>query len=429
MNKHDSERIAGLLEINGYKKATNGEQYIDLVIFNTCCVREKAANKLYGNAIRYANKKKDGRDFLIAIGGCLAQKEAKKISRKIPEVDIIFGTSKIGILPEIIEKTKFKSSPVIETEMDGDIFSSSLPSKRENEISAWVQISTGCNNYCTYCIVPYVRGAERSRPFDEIIAEVDELAKDGVKEITLLGQNVNSYGNDLGINSYFSKLLLRLDEIEGINRIRFTTSHPKDLSLEIVEIVKNSKNICEHFHLPVQSGSSRILAKMNRSYNQSYFLDLISNIRDLIPGVAVTTDIIVGFPGEDEQDFIETLKILDIARFDNAFTFIYSPRSKTRAALLKETIDDQEKTDRFKRLLERQNQISLEINKELIGQSFEVLVEGRSKKNKDLLTGRTRKNKIVHFPGSDNLIHQLVRVTIKEAFTWYLGGEIDGGYK
>ncbi len=424
MNKHDSERIAGTLENVGFMPHDNVDNEIDLVIFNTCCVREKADNRLYGNALKLANLKKKNSNFLLAIGGCLAQKEAIAIKDKIPEVDIIFGTSNIASLPELIEKASVSKGTIINTDFDTDPPVTSLPSKRDSQISAWIPISTGCNNYCTYCVVPYVRGKEKSRPLQEIVSDVESLADDGVKEITLLGQNVNSYGLDLGHKDYFSQLLSYLNEIKYLERIRFITSHPKDLTDKVIETVKNCNKICEHFHLPIQAGSDNILKSMNRGYTQNDYLKLISKIKSKIPESAITTDIMVGFPGETESDFQETLKVVEFARFDQAYTFIYSHRSGTKAANLNDQIEDEVKTDRFQRLIKLQNQISAEINKGLINHKVDILVEGRSRKNKNLLSGRTRTNKIVHFPGPNKLIHQLVSVIIKESLTWYLNGVV-----
>jgi len=422
MNKHDSEKIAGLLVEKGHEPVDNIE-LADLIIFNTCSVREHAAQRLYSRVSALKPLKEKRPDLIIAVGGCLAQQEGRKIQKKLPFVDLVFGTHNLSHLPELIDQARLGSNVCeILTESNGML--THLPSFRKDWWRAWLAVTIGCDNFCTYCIVPYLRGRERSREKREILAEVERLAQEGVKEITLLGQNVNSYGRDLYRSGQFASLLQEIDRIEGIERIRFLTSHPRDLSDEIIEAVAVGKKICEHFHLPVQAGSDRILELMNRGYTQEHYLNLIDKIRENIPSVSITTDIIVGFPGETEEDFRETLKVVERARFDQAFTFLFSPREGTPAAKINNQVPQEVKNRRFKELLELQNRISLERNLPYKGKKVEVLVEGPSKKEARLLSGRTRTNKLVHFFGSFSSPGDLVEVEIEEAHTYYLKGSV-----
>ncbi|MBI4744449.1 MAG: tRNA (N6-isopentenyl adenosine(37)-C2)-methylthiotransferase MiaB [Actinobacteria bacterium] len=425
MNKFDSERIAGLMSATGYR-LTNEVNSSNLVIFNTCCVRKHAEQRLYGRIGELKRLKKNNPNLKIAVGGCLAQSEGRKIQEKFPYVDIVFGTHNLNDLPQLVEKALVENtkSSLCETS------SSVLDSKdlecviRKDKHHAWVPITIGCNNSCSYCIVPYVRGKERSYPKEDIFEFVRNLSLDGAVEITLLGQNVNSYGNDIYGKPEFSSLLKEISGIDGIKRVRFTTSHPKDLTDEIIDNVSRYPNICEHIHLPVQAGSDRVLKLMNRKYTKDYYLGLVEKIRKNIQDVSITTDIIVGFPGETEDDFKETLEVVEKSRFDQAFTFIYSSRKGTKAETMKDEVKYEVKAERFNRLLCLQNQISLEENKKYLGRTLEVLVEGSSKKDSNILSGRTRNNKVVNFEGSFDLAHKLVDVKIEEAFTWFLKGSV-----
>lgn len=426
MNEHDSEVIAAILENIGYCASSSAEE-ADLIIINTCAVRKKPEDKVASLLGKYASLKSANKDLIIAVGGCMTQLEdtAIYIKERFHYVDLIFGTHALSHLPRLLEKAGQEKETIIDIE---EYYSSreDLPVLRNKAIQAWVPVIYGCNNYCSYCIVPYVRGHERSRRFEEIISEARSLAKRGYIELTLLGQNVNSYGHDLNGNYTFADLLSELNQIEGLERIRFLTSHPKDLSSQLIETVRRGEKICEHFHLPVQSGSNSILNKMNRRYSREQYLDLIEAIKFTVPGVSITSDIIVGFPGETEKDLMETIDLLKIARFDNAFSFIYSPRNKTAAAEMKDNLDHREKEARLQRLNEIQHKISKEVNFLLTGKTVEVLVEGPSKSDPNVQTGRTRTNKLVHFAGSENLSGKLLPITITEARTWNLFGKLEG---
>jgi len=350
---------------------------------------------------------------------------AKYIKERFHFVDLIFGTHALSHLPRLLEQALQERETVIDIEEYYDS-REDLPIAHSKPFQAWLPVIYGCNNYCSYCVVPYVRGREKSRKFEEVISEARSLAKRGYIELTLLGQNVNSYGHDLQDKHSFSDLLSELNQIAGLERIRFLTSHPKDLSPELIETVRRGKKICEHFHLPVQSGSNSILHKMNRRYSREQYLDLVETIKSSIPGVSITSDIIVGFPGETENDLLETIDLIQKAQFDNAFSFIYSPRNKTAAADLTDNLDHREKEIRLQRLNEIQHNISKEINFRLTDRTVEVLVEGPSKNNPKIQTGRTRTNKLVHFEGSGNLSGKLVALTITEARTWNLFGTLEG---
>jgi tRNA-2-methylthio-N6-dimethylallyladenosine synthase len=422
MNKHDSERIAGLLVEEGYEPTENVES-ADVIVFNTCSVREHAAQRVYGRVGVLKALKDKKPDLVIAIGGCLAQQEGKKIQSRFPHVGVVFGTHNLSNLPKLIKQAQENSKKTIcELLAESDESLASLPSLRQEQWRAWVPITTGCNNFCSYCIVPYVRGREHSRKIEDILVEAEKLSQEGVIEITLLGQNVNSYGHDLYGKSNFALLLREIDKIDGLNRVRFMTSHPRDLGEDVIEAVAASSNICEHFHLPVQAGSDRILKLMNRGYTQEQYLNLVGSIRKAIPFASITTDIIVGFPGETEEDFEETLRVVEKAKFDQAFTFLYSPREGTPAATMDEQVQPAVKNKRFKRLLESLSRIYLEQNRFYCGKTIEVLVEDSSKKSPAFLTGRTRTNKVVNFAGSTDLVQQLVEVEIDEAHVWYLKG-------
>ncbi|MCL6472488.1 MAG: tRNA (N6-isopentenyl adenosine(37)-C2)-methylthiotransferase MiaB [Firmicutes bacterium] len=423
MNKHDSERIAGLLTEHGYSQ-TDDPNAAQIIIFNTCTVREHAEDRFFGNLNNLRARKRNDPNLIIAVGGCVAQKERELIFKKAPHTDIVFGTHNMPNLGHMIESVEQGRTAICEIADAIEIMPTTLPSVREEKHHAWVPIIIGCNNFCTYCIVPLTRGRELSRPLEDIIAEVERLVADGVIEITLLGQNVNSYGRDIYKKSEFAKLLNELNNIAGLQRIRFTTSHPKDLTDDIIEAVASNKKVCEHIHLPVQAGSNRILKAMNRKYTKEEYLKTVKKIYAAIPGVSLTTDIMVGFPGETEADFLDTLDVVEKARYDSAFTFIFSPREGTLAAKMENQIPAQIKADRFDRLVKLQNNLSFEKNKELLGRDVEVFVEGVSKKNPNMLTGRTRTNKVVNFAGSNDLIHKEAIINITEAHTWFLKGEL-----
>lgn len=423
MNKHDSERMAGLLVDRGYRQADDMDG-AEIIIFNTCAVRGHAEDRFFGNLNNLKQLKKDNPNAVIAVGGCVAQKERELIFEKAPHVDIVFGTHNMPNLGHMIESVENGRRAICDITDEIEIMSTTLPSIREEAHHAWVPIIIGCNNFCSYCIVPHTRGREISRSIEDIVSEVEQLVSGGVIEITLLGQNVNSYGRDLYKKSEFAKLLLALNDVTGLRRIRFTTSHPKDLTDDIIEVIAGGKKICEHIHLPVQAGSNRILKAMNRKYTKEKYLDTVEEIYSAIPGVSLTTDIMVGFPGETEEDFMHTLDVVEKARYDSAFTFIFSPREETLAAKMEGQIPAPVKADRFDRLVKLQNSISLEKNVELIGRDIEVFVEGVSKKNAEVLTGRTRTNKVVNFKAPKDLIHAEATVHITEAHTWFLTGEL-----
>ncbi|MGI6142939.1 MAG: tRNA (N6-isopentenyl adenosine(37)-C2)-methylthiotransferase MiaB [bacterium] len=423
MNERDSETLAGILADLGYMRAASEEE-ADLIIFNTCCVRETAERKIYGRLNELRPLKSKRPDLLIGVGGCMAQKDKERVLNRAPHVDFVFGTHNIQELPQLISRAAAVPEPVVQVWEEGQASLLELPTQREGKLKAFVTITYGCTNFCTYCIVPYVRGKERSRSPQDIIKEVTQLAQDGYKEVTLLGQNVNTYGRDLGTGISFAQLLRAVNQVAGIRRIRYTTSHPRDFSDEIIEAVRDCAKVCEHFHLPIQSGSNRILERMNRGYTREDYLDLVKRIREKVPNNSITTDIIVGFPGEEEEDFAATLDLVRQVGFDNAFTFVFSPRSGTPAASMKEQVPEGVKKERLNRLMDLQDRISRDINEKLRGKEVEVLVEGTSKKEESFLTGRTRTNKLVLFPGEEKLIGELVTVRITRPQTWNLYGEL-----
>lgn len=425
MNEHDSEKLLGMLKQMAYEE-TDKREDADLIIFNTCCVRENAELKVYGNIGALKNLKKKNNDLNIAVCGCMMQQPeiVSSIKKKYPFVDLVFGTHNIHRFPELLANSQTSNNMLVEVwEEEGEIIEG-VPSMRKYGLKAFVNIMFGCNNFCTYCIVPYTRGRERSRNMDDIIGEVKNLAENGTKEITLLGQNVNSYGKTLEGNIQFADLLLELNKVEGIERIRFMTSHPKDLSEPLIDAIASGDKLCEHIHLPFQAGSNNVLKTMNRGYTKESYLALVEKIKSKIPGVALTTDIIVGFPGESDEDFEDTLDLVRKVRFDSAFTFLYSIRKGTPAAEMKEQVDDKVKHERFNRLVDEVNKISAEINQGYIGKVVEVLVEDRSKTNTDKLMGRTRQNKLVNFDGDESLIGKIVNVKIIESKTFSLNGEV-----
>lgn len=424
MNTEDSEKLSGMLKNLGYKKAASRDE-ASLIIFNTCAVRENPEHKVYGNLGLLKALKKQKPELIIAIGGCMMQQSgmAEKIKKSYPFVDIIFGTYNIHRFPELLNNAIQSNSSIIEiwdkeTEIIEDI-----PISHNSTLKAYVTIMYGCNNFCTYCIVPYTRGRERSRTFDSIVSEIEGLAKRGYREITLLGQNVNSYGKDLP-DMNFSKLLRKINTINGIERIRFMTSHPKDLSEDVITAMKECIKVCPHVHLPVQSGSTEILRKMNRGYTKEQYLRLVEKIKSEIPGVALTTDLIVGFPGETEQDFLETLDIVSRVEFESIYTFIYSIREGTPAAKHEDQIPEDIKSARFKRLLELVNKIGEKKTSEYMDKTVEVLVEEPSKLEDFVMSGRTLSGKLVYFSGGDEtLIGKLVNVKITKTQMYTLLGE------
>jgi tRNA-2-methylthio-N6-dimethylallyladenosine synthase len=427
MNKHDSERIAGMLAERGLAPAAEGE-IGDVVVFNTCCVRENADERLYGQVSSLSGMRRD-RGTIIAVGGCMAQRDGSALLRQLPMIDVVFGTHNIARLPGLIDAAAETPRAIVEVSdpSDGD-FTFDLPSSREHPWHAWVPIAVGCDNFCTYCIVPRVRGRERSRDFDGIVDEVRRLVADGVVEVTLLGQNVNSYGRDLYERPRFAELL-RAVAATGVERTRFTTSHPKDLSHDTIAAMAETPQVCRHLHLPVQSGSDRVIEAMNRHYTQAGYLALVERLYAAMPDLALTTDLIVGFPGETEQDFEETMRVVEAARYDAAFTFIYSPREGTPAATMADQVPRDVTQARFERLVTAIQGSALAKNQPLVGSTQRVLVEGASKRDPSVLMGRTGSNKVVHAPapkGVDpaDLGGMFVDVAIEDAQTWFLMGTL-----
>lgn len=424
MNEEDSEKLSGMLKKQGYTRALVRE-YANLIIFNTCCVRENAELKVYGNLGALKKLKEKNSELIIAVCGCMMQQKdmAETIIKKFPFVDIVFGTHNAYKFPEYLNRVKQESKSVIEVQDKEDGIVEGLPIDRESNVKAFVTIMYGCNNFCTYCIVPYVRGRERSRKPEDIEKEIKELVSRGYKEITLLGQNVNSYGKDLEPKLNFAELLRRINEIEGLERVRFMTSHPKDLTDDVIEAIAECGKLCEYIHLPVQSGSTNLLKKMNRNYTKEQYLELIYRIKKAIPNVAISTDIIVGFPGETEEDFEETLSLAKEVQYDSAFTFIYSRRKGTPADEMVDQVDDGIKHDRFNRLVEVINASSAQKNKEYEGITVDVLVEGLSKNDETKLMGRTRTGKLVNFSGEKESIGKIVNIKITKANSFSLVGE------
>ncbi|HEX2048032.1 MAG TPA: tRNA (N6-isopentenyl adenosine(37)-C2)-methylthiotransferase MiaB [Acidimicrobiales bacterium] len=399
MNVHDSERLAGLLEADGMVAADDVED-ADVVLLNTCCIRENADNKLYGNLGHLAAIKDRKPGMQIAVAGCLAQKDRELIQARAPQVDVVFGTHNVGRAAELLHEASATGSPVMEILEEDTAFPSALPVRRELPYTAWVTIQIGCDNACAFCIVPAVRGKEISRPFDEVVDEVRSLAAAGTVEVTLLGQNVNSYGRDLTRRRpLFADLLRAVGEVDGIRRVRFTSPHPKDLRPETIAALAETPAACEHLHLPLQAGSDRTLAAMHRGYTADRYLQRLAAAREAVPDLAVTTDLIVGFPGETDDDFERTLEVVAEASYDSAYTFVFSPRPGTQAAEMTDRFVPPEvvgeRFDRLKVVVERS---ALARHRARVGRVEEVLVEGPSKKDPSVATGRTRQNKLVHFP-------------------------------
>jgi len=402
MNVHDSERMAGLLEAAGYERSTTDEA--DVVVFNTCAVRENADNKLYGNLSHLAPVKKARPDMQIAVGGCLAQKDRDTIVRKAPWVDVVFGTHNVGKLPVLLERARHNQAAQVEIAESLEVFPSTLPTRRESAYAGWVSISVGCNNTCTFCIVPSLRGTERDRRPGEILAEVEALAADGVLEVTLLGQNVNAYGVEFGDRDAFAKLLRACGSVPGLERVRFTSPHPREFSSEVIAAMAETPNVCPQLHMPLQSGSDTVLRRMRRSYRSARFLSILDEVRGRIPEAAISTDIIVGFPGETEEEFQATLDVVRAARFASAFTFQYSQRPGTPAAELPDQLPKAVVQERYMRLVALQEEISWEQNRAIEGSVVELLVasgEGRKDGATHRMSGRARDGRLVHFNPGD----------------------------
>jgi tRNA-2-methylthio-N6-dimethylallyladenosine synthase len=403
MNVHDSERLAGLLEDAGYAPAT-GDVAPDVVVFNTCAVRENADNKLYGTLGHLAPAKAANPDLQIAVGGCLAQKDQKEIVRRAPWVDVVFGTHNLGSLPVLLERARHNQEAQVEILDSLETFPSTLPAKRDSAYSGWVSVSVGCNNTCTFCIVPSLRGKEKDRRPGDVLAEVQALVDQGVLEVTLLGQNVNSYGVEFGDRLAFGKLLRATGAIDGLERVRFTSPHPKDFTDDVIAAMAETPNVCHSLHMPLQSGSDRLLKEMRRSYRSAKYLSILDKVREAMPDAAITTDIIVGFPGETEEDFQATLDVVRQSRFTNAFTFQYSKRPGTPAATLPDQLPKQVVQERFDRLVELQEAMALELNREQVGRKIEVLVatgEGKRDAETLRLSGRARDGRLAHFTPGD----------------------------
>ena len=427
MNVHDTERIAGLLLDAGYEAALEGSTP-DLVVFNTCAVRENADNKLYGNLSFLAPLKKSNPDFQIAVGGCMAQKDQDSIIKRAPYVDVVFGTHNIGSLPALLERARIEEASQVEIKESLEHFPSTLPARRHSAFSAWVSISVGCNNTCTFCIVPSLRGVEKDRTKADILKEARALVEQGVVEITLLGQNVNAYGVDLGERGAFASLIREVGSIDGLERLRFMSPHPRDFTQDVIEAMAETKSAMPHLHMPLQSGSDRILQAMRRSYRSERYLKIIEDVRSAMPDAGITTDIIVGFPGETEEDFQATLDVARAARFTAAYTFQYSKRPGTPAATMPDQIGDAVMAERYTRLHKLQQEISGEINRSSIGKSYEVLIsdhEGRHDADRARVNGRTPDFRLVHLETNGARPGDLAEVTITEATPNFMVGSLN----
>ena len=421
MNISDAERMEGQLKTIGYERVEEMED-ADLILLNTCCVRETAEDKVYGKIGEIKHIKRANPDLIFGITGCMAQKESDGLIKRAPHIDFVLGTNKVHELTHVVQEIERERGHIVDTQLGETELPDDVPVARGGKFSAWVPIMYGCNNFCTYCIVPYVRGRERSRLPEDVVAEVREAVAQGYKEVTLLGQNVNSYGKDHK-QADFADLLKMVDEVPGIERVRFMTSHPKDLSDKVIATIRDGAHICEHIHLPVQYGSNKLLKAMNRVYTVESYKDLVRRIRQEIPDASLTTDLIVGFPGETDEDFAEMLAFLREIRYDSAYTFIYSKRSGTPAATMENQVDDKVKHQRLEQLMALQNEISLEINQGLQDKVLEVMVEGPSKNDAGIWNGRTRTNKIVLFAHGDEQEGDFINVKITQPQTWVLKGE------
>ncbi len=410
MNVHDSERLSGLLEQAGYERSDGDEA--DVVVFNTCAVRENADNKLYGNLGHLAPVKAARPGMQIAVGGCLAQKDRSEIVRRAPWVDVVFGTHNVGSLPTLLERARHNAEAQVEILDALEVFPSSLPARRDSAYSGWVSISVGCNNTCTFCIVPSLRGKEADRRPGDILAEVQMLVGDGALEVTLLGQNVNSYGVEFGDRSAFAALLRSCGAIDGLERVRFTSPHPRDFTSDVIAAMAETPNVCHQLHMPLQSGSDRVLRAMRRSYRSERYLGILREVRAAMPDAAITTDIIVGFPGETEDDFQRTLDVVAQARFAGAYTFQYSPRPGTPAATMPDQVPPQVVADRFRRLAAAVEESTLRENRALVGDVVELLVsagEGRKDGSRGRMSGRARDGRLVHFTPTGPAVDRTVR--------------------
>ena len=421
MNVSDAERMAGELVSIGYAR-TDEMQAADLILIHTCCVRESAEDRVYGKIGEIKHLKRKNPRLIFGITGCMAQKEGDALIARAPHIDFVLGTSKVHELKNVVRELERERGHIVDVNLTETELPDGGPVAREGKLSAWIPIMYGCNNFCTYCIVPYVRGRERSRRPEDVVAEVREAVAQGYKEVTLLGQNVNSYGKDHKLAD-FADLLKMVDEVPGIERVRFMTSHPKDLSDKLIETIAHGKHICEHIHLPVQYGSDKILSAMHRIYTVDSYRALVERIRKAIPHVALTTDLIVGFPGETDDDFAQMLDFLREIRYDSAYTFIYSKRSGTPAAKMEDQVPDALKHERLEQLMAVQNDISREINDRFLDTVQEIMVEGPSKNDDAMWSGRTRTNKLVIFPHGAEQPGDFVNVKITHPQTWVLKGE------
>ncbi len=431
MNKHDSERIIGMLNSLGSVQVETIEES-EIVVFMTCCVREAADVRLRGQAASIKNiplpQGSTLKKRIIAIGGCIGQRDAEKLIEDLPHIDVVFGTFNLASVTRLLDQAIATGDSCVEVLSAADDFPTNLPSKREHPWSAWLPISIGCNNFCTYCIVPHVRGREKSRPFEDIIHDAEELVADGVLDLTLLGQNVNSYGRDLYGEPQFARLLKEVSKT-GIKRLRFATSHPKDLNDEVIKAFSEIENVMPALHLPVQSGSNRILTAMNRRYTREHYLDIVKKLREVRPDIALSTDIIVGFPGETEEDFLDTYNLIDEVGYHQVFTFIYSKREGTPAANMEDTTPYEIIQNRFQRLVDLVQKRAYEVNQEDASKTLNVLVEGSSKRDDSILVGKSPKNQTIHaqIPQGfkvEDFTGKILPVKIKEARTWYLRGDV-----
>ena len=424
MNVHESEKLAGMLVGIGYTEARSEEE-ADVILFNTCCIRDTAEKRAYGNIGALKSLKKQNPDLLICVLGCMTQQKggAEALSKKFPFVDIILGTHNIDELPVLLQEKRAKKRVISVNTDPSPAINENIPVYRTSGTNAWINIMYGCNNFCTYCIVPYVRGRERSRSMENVIADVKQVLAEGYKEITLLGQNVDSYGSDLRDGTNFAALLREIGKIEGKFRVRFMTSHPKDFNKEVVDVIASSSNICHNIHLPIQSGSNAVLKRMNRKYTAETYLDIVSYIKEKMPDVGITSDIMIGFPGETEEDFLETCEIVKKVRFSNAFTFVYSPRNGTPAAEM-EQIPANVKKSRITRLVALQNEITKELSEEYIGKEFEILIEDVNPKYEGTVCGRTDSGRLVTIPGDPADVGKFARVLILESRSASLFGKL-----
>lgn len=419
MNEYDSEVIASAVESLG-AIPVDKEEDADIILFNTCCVRKKADSKVYGRLGRYKELKRENPNLIIAVTGCLAQKDGKAMIRRFPHVDIVLGTHNLQDLVPLLRKAA-ESHSVALVDEEGAQFLNPIP--RKAGLTGYIPISIGCDCFCTYCIVPYVRGRLKSRPLLQVVMEAERLVQEGFKEIFLLGQNVNTYGFDLEDKPTFTTLLKEINNIEGVRRIRFTSPHPKDFSPELIEAVGNLKNLCENIHLPLQSGSDKVLKLMNRKYDRQRYREIVLALREAEPSLSLSTDIIAGFPGETAEDFEESLEFIKEMQFDQAFMFAYSLRDGTAAASMPDHVPHEEKMDRLNRLIAMQNDISRAKNEEKVGKVMECLVECVSKKDGSRVTGRTRTNRVVNLDGDESMVGEFVNVKLAKAFTWGWMGE------